>query len=268
MRLSVITPTLNSLKFIEDCIGNVAAQGDAVFEHIIVDGGSTDGTLERIERLCATHKNLRLIPGPDKGQSDAMNKGTAAARGDIIGVLNVDDYYEPGAIRAAMTILAAATLPTLVVGDCRVVDENGNEKYWNRPRDLRVETLLLGWPYGQFPCNPSAYFYHKRVHDLVGGYDVRDHYAMDFDFLLSCAEKVQTRYVASHWGNFRLIPGCKTYDDASGAQRIAAITARHKAKLSQRQLLRMMMIKTRFDLHIARKRVLERLRRQFGHGAD
>jgi len=259
MQLSVITPTLNSLKFIDDCVANVAAQGDAVFEHIIVDGGSTDGTLEQVTRLCARHEKLRLIPGPDKGQADAMNKATAAARGEIIGVLNVDDYYEPGAARAALAVLAQATEPTLVVGDCRVVDENAHEKYWNRPRDLRLETLLLGWPYGQFPCNPSAYFYHKAVHDIVGGYDVADHYAMDYDFLLACAALVQTRYVPTHWGNFRLMPGCKTFDDTAGAERVAAIAARHKARLSPLRRLNMKIIKFRSDLHNARKRMANQM---------
>ena len=253
MKISVITPTLNSERFIRRCVENVAAQGACVLEHLVVDGGSTDGTLRLVEELQAAHPALRLIRGPDRGQSDAMNKGTAAARGQVIGILNVDDAYEPTACAEALAQLETMRHPGMVVGDCRVVGELGEHRFWNRPTNLRLEALLLGWTYAQFPCNPSAYFYHRAVHDLAGGYDVDDHFSMDFDFILNCAHRVQMRYVPRHWGNFRLAPGCKTFDDDRGKQRVAALIAKHRARLGWPGLARMRLLKARIDFHRFRR---------------
>jgi glycosyltransferase involved in cell wall biosynthesis len=253
MRISIITPTLNSVAFVEACVKNVHGQGDLVFEHIIVDGGSTDGTIKSIEALRKSYPRIQLIPGPDRGQSDAMNKATQAARGDVIGILNVDDFYEPGAVASASAHLREMKTPGMVVGDCRVIDEHDALRFWNRPVDMRASALLLGWKYAPFPCNPSAYFYHRDVHFIVGGYDVNDHYAMDFDFILSCARKVETRYVPLHWGNFRLMPGCKTFDDDQGPRRIAEIIARHRQQMNPMQRLAVHVAKARIDFHRFRK---------------
>ena len=240
MKASIITPTMNSLNFIDACISNVARQGDAVCEHIIADGGSSDGKIERVIELARIHSHLKLLRGPDRGQSDVMNKATEIANGEVIGILNVDDFYEDGVIPAALKIMQAMSRPCIVVGKCRVLDENGATRYWNCPADLRLESLLLGWSYAPYPCNPSAYFYTKQVHTLVGGYDVEDHYAMDFDFILSCISVAEARYVDAHWGNFRLVPGCKTYEDTeTGPQRVREIIEKHRRRLPAAQRMRM-----------------------------
>jgi glycosyltransferase involved in cell wall biosynthesis len=248
-RVSVITPTFNGVGFIDACVSNVVEQGSEVLEHIIVDGGSTDGTIERVQALQRDNKFLRLIRGPDQGQSDAMNKGTQAARGAYIGILNVDDAYRAGAVGAAARKLESLPGAAVVVGDCRVIDETGKLNFWNRPNNLRPQALLLGWQYAQFPCNPSAYFYHREVHDLVGGYDVGDHFAMDFDFIIKCARKVPMKYVPEHWGDFRLAPGCKTYQDERGPQRVAAIIAQNMADLGPIGRAHVRLTKARVDFH-------------------
>jgi glycosyltransferase involved in cell wall biosynthesis len=91
--ISVITPCLNSVAFIERCVENVAAQGCAEVEHIVMDGGSTDGTVEMLRTLAARHSHLRWVSEKDAGQSAAMNKGVAMAGGALVGFLNADDYY-------------------------------------------------------------------------------------------------------------------------------------------------------------------------------
>ena len=227
LTLSVITPVRNAAGFIDACIDNVVSQGDVVLEHIIADGGSTDGTVERITHWMGRYPHIRFLPGPDRGQSDAMNKATALARGDVIGILNVDDFYQPGAAEEALRHLALLREPGMVCGDCRVLDANDQLVFLNRPANLDLNALLLGWKYTEHPCNPSAYFYHREVHYIAGEYDVDDHHAMDLDFLLSTIERVPTRYVPSHWGNFRLMPGGKTHDDDRTDERAKAVINRH-----------------------------------------
>lgn len=230
MRASIITPALNAASFIEGCISNVAAQGHAVLEHLIVDGGSQDGTVAQVEALIPHHPHLRLIGGPERGQSDALNKGTERSQGEVIGILNADDFYQPGVVARALALLDRVGAPDMVVANCLVRDAEDRPLQWNRPADLHIDTLLRGWRHAEVPQNPSAYFYRRHVHDLVGGYDVEDHYAMDLDFVLSCAARVSMLYVSEHWGNFRLIPGAKSVSDSKGAERRDAVYARHAAR--------------------------------------
>ncbi len=238
-KASIVTPTFNAASYIDACVRNVVEQGDVVVEHIIADGGSTDGTVERVRELMKTVPHLRFIPGPDRGQSDAMNKATAMATGDVVSVLNADDFYQPEAVARGVAVLATMKGPAMVVGDCEIIDLDGRRVHFNRPTDMRLESLLCDSYLLPFPANPSAYFYSRAVHDLVGGYDVDDHYAMDADFILKCLAKVEVRYVPGHWGNFRLIPGAKTHDDDSSAARLTALIERHKRLLTDAQRRRM-----------------------------
>ena len=252
MRASIITPTYNSVDWIAACVANVQAQGDAVCEHIVVDGGSTDGTVERIAQLLTKRPHLRFIPGPDRGQSDALNKGVAAASGEVIGVLNVDDTYQPDAVRRACQHLSTIRGPAFVVGICKIISPE--ETKWNRPKDLRLEALLLGYDYAQWPNNPAAYFYHRSVHEVIGSYDVEDHYTMDLDFIFRCASHVQMRYFNEYWGNFQLHVGCKTFDDTEGPIRQLAILKRFRGELGPRQKLRMVWIGAVRKLVVGAKR--------------
>ena len=261
MRAYIITPTFNAAPFIRACVENVAAQGDSVVEHIIADGGSTDGTVALVEELQRDHPHLRLLPGPDKGQSDAMNKATAIATGEVIGILNADDFYEPGAVAEAVALLSRQSTPAFVAGDCLIIDENGTMKSWNRPSDLRVENLLTHNASRPLPANPSAYFYHREVHDIVGGYDVDNHFAMDIDFVLGAAANVHMQYIARHWGNFRLIPGCKSFENKDGQDPVAPLLALHLAKVTPQRRRRYRIIK----IESAARRLLQDERDRWHH---
>lgn len=247
MRLTIITPVINGVRYISECVENVRSQGLADVEHLVIDGGSTDGTRELLAELAVSYPHLRYISEKDAGQSDAMNKGIRKAAGDIIGFLNVDDYYAPGALGEALAFLDQHPKVDFVVGNCRVIKEHLASVSINEPRDLRLENLLLGWEYGQFPVNPSAYFYRKRIHSIVGEYDIGEHYAMDLAFLLTCAAKVRMAHVSRLWGNFRMMPGTKTYEDAkAGTASVRAQKLRSLwiDRLSPRQRFKMHLIKT------------------------
>jgi glycosyltransferase involved in cell wall biosynthesis len=99
MDISIVTPVFNSVRWIDLCLQSVRhALKERNYEHIVVDGGSTDGTLEYLKQ----HKDIRLIPGPDKGMYDALNKGMATARGRILGHLNADEQYDRAGLAHAL----------------------------------------------------------------------------------------------------------------------------------------------------------------------
>ncbi len=213
--ISVITPVYNGKRFMELCIKNVIEQNCHDVEHIIVDGASTDGTVEIIKKYADKYKHIRWVSEKDKGQSDAMNKGIAMAKGEILGFLNVDDYYEPNVLCRVIGIFKILPEPSLLVGNCNTWDDNGNLRWLNKPSKLKFEELVVGdesrYP---FPVNPSAYFYHKSLHDKIGFYSIDEHFAMDLDFLLRAVRSAaEVRYVDEIWGNFRYIEGTKTFED-------------------------------------------------------
>jgi glycosyltransferase involved in cell wall biosynthesis len=232
-RLSVVTPILDGVAFVEGCVRNVAEQNCEQAEHVIVDGGSTDGTLALLDRLVETVPRLRVLVRPAMRQSSAMNTGVRASEGEIIGILNADDYYSPGTLNRALELFRSFTAPTLLVGNCTLWSE-GRELLVNRPSDLRLEAVLLGPRHCPFPFNPAAYFYHRELHEIVGYYDEDDDFAMDLDFLLRALASVHTEYRDELWGHVRVHAGAKTeIEKASGrnSRRLREVLNKHRRRL-------------------------------------
>lgn len=210
--LSVITPVYNGERFIEKCIKVVIDQNCSQLEHIIVDGGSTDKTVEIIKQYAEKYSHIRWISEKDRGQSDAMNKGVAMAKGKILDFLNVDDYYEPNVLNRVLQIFETLPEPSLLVGNCNVWNSENRVWYVNKPRRLKLTDLLLGPDVNPYPVNPSAYFYHASLHEKIGPYDVDEHYMMDIHFLLKAVQVAHVKYVDETLGNYLMIPGTKTVD--------------------------------------------------------
>jgi glycosyltransferase involved in cell wall biosynthesis len=232
--ISIITPVYNSKRFIEFCIKNVIDQNCPAVEHIIIDGGSSDGTVEIIRQYAEKYPHIRWISEKDNGQSDAMNKGIAMARGEIIGILNVDDYYEPNVLCRIHKILKALPEPTLLVGNCNVWDNEGNLWFVSRPAKISLTNLLLERFMESFPMNPSAYFYHASLHRKIWGYKTDEHFGMDLDFILKAVQSANVKYINETWGNYRYLVGTKTYNaDKSGenSRRVKAIVKEHRKKM-------------------------------------
>lgn len=221
--ISVITPVYNGEKFIESCLQVVIEQNCPDIEHIIVDGGSKDRTVEIIKQYAEKYSHIRWISEKDKGQSDAMNKGIAMAKGQILSFLNVDDYYEPNALNRASEIFRTLPEPSFVVGNCNLWNDEGELFQINKPSKMQFNDLLLGWHINPFPANPSAYFYHTSLHQKIGLYDVEDHDAMDLHFLLKTVQVATVKYVDETWGNFRVIKGTKTYNSNQTGQTLERI---------------------------------------------
>ena len=234
IKLSIITPVFNGEKYVEQCLKNVVEQNCACLEHIIMDACSTDETLEIVRDYARRYPHIRLITEKDKGQSDAMNKGVTLAKGSIIGFLNVDDYYEPGVLNRVVARFVSLAEPSLLVGNCRVLDAHDNLLFMNRPAKLRLQDIVLAPYINPWPINPAAYFYHKSLHDKAGLYDIEENYALDLDFLLRALQVAQVTYVDETWGNFRFIEGTKTFNDTqvgANVQRFQAVLDSYRKDL-------------------------------------
>ena len=264
-KISVITPAYNGIRFIESCIENVIAQECPAVEHIIVDGGSTDGTVDVIRRYAEKFPHIRWVSEKDRGQSDALNKCIAMATGDILSSLNVDDYYEAGALNFVLGKFATLPEPSLLVGNCTVWDDDGKVMWVNKPKCLEVKKLLVAnEKYYPFPVNPSAYFYHKSLHDIIGLYDPELHYEMDLDFVLKAIKNSHAEYVDVALGNFRFIRGTKTFEDfknGNGMARYGAFIAENRKLLSPADRLMVLLEVFAWKLSDFQDRVMGRFKR-------
>ncbi len=217
-RISVITPVYNGAKYIEACLQVVIAQNCSQIEHIIMDGNSQDCTVDIVKKYAEKYSRIRLISAPDQGQSDAMNKGITLAKGDIIAILNVDDYYEANVLNRVLELFTDLPKPSLLVGNCHVWDEKGKLKYINKPDKLCLTDLLKGFKINPHPVNPAAYFYHKCLHEEIGDYDLEEDYIMDLDFLFKAVQVANIKYVDETWGNYRVLEGTKSLNDYRGGE--------------------------------------------------
>jgi glycosyltransferase involved in cell wall biosynthesis len=234
--ISIITPVYNGDRFIENCIKNVISQNCQDVEHIIVDGGSTDRTIDIIKQYAEQYPHIRWLSEKDKGQSDAMNKGITMAKGEIISFLNADDYYEPNVLNRALAIFADLPIPSLLVGNCNVWDGKDNLIKVYKPCNFSLQSILeQGLNEHTFPTNPSAYFYHTCLHKQVGLYNVDEHYAMDLDFLLRAVQVGTVKYVDETWGNWMKVEGTKTVtlwqNRQQGAKVVNTILKTYRQKL-------------------------------------
>jgi len=176
MKISVVTVSFDAERTIGKTIESVAAQDWPDFEHIIVDGGSGDGTAALVESL--GHDRLRFVSGPDDGIYDAMNKGLRLASGDYVGFLNADDFLAaPDAIRVVAG--EAALGADCIMGDTCLVDAEGRPtRYIYSARGFRRWWLTIG----AMPPHPSFYARRGLLLD-AGGFDTRFAVAADFDLI-------------------------------------------------------------------------------------
>jgi glycosyltransferase involved in cell wall biosynthesis len=231
--VSVITPVFNGARYVQACLDNVLGQQVPGIEHIVVDGGSTDGTIELVRAFAREHPHVQLRVNPGQRQSDAMNEGTQVARGEFIAILNADDFFEPGALRSALAHAATLRAPGLVVGDCALRDDTLRIVKVFRPiRRLSVRALLCGYMH---PINPSSYLYHRALHDAIGGYRADLDYTMDVDFIYrALGAAAEVRRVDEHWGNMVEHAASKTVQDRNAgrmAARLDELQAEYLARM-------------------------------------
>ncbi|MEW6235882.1 MAG: glycosyltransferase family 2 protein [Candidatus Omnitrophota bacterium] len=190
--LSIVTPCLNRARFIEEAIQSAVEQDYPRVEHIIVDGGSTDGTLDILKK----YPHLRVISEPDKNLYDALNKGVRAAQGEIVGHLNSDDVYEKNIFAFVAESFVNNPAAEALYGAAAIFDDGDPERRSimafreERYRELSFWNLLFG------AMNINARFFRKSVYDRLGLYDIRYAIAADRDFLLRVS-LANIRYLSS-----------------------------------------------------------------------
>lgn len=177
MTFSIITITFNSREYLEETIKSVLSQDFADFEYLLIDGGSTDGTLEIIKRHADADSRIKWSSEPDEGISDAFNKGIRMAQGEIIGILNSDDKYAPGALHALAAAFASDPTCDVVHGDMlRFQGVTPLFRLRSAPVDERV--------WHDMPVNHPATFVRLTAYERVGLFDTRLKVAMDYELVL------------------------------------------------------------------------------------
>lgn len=209
--ITVVTPVRNARAYIAGCIENVRAQGFDSYEHIVMDAMSDDGTSEVVAAAAAGDPRIVHVRAPDGGQSDAMNKAIARARGPVLTFLNADDFFEPDVLPFVAERFRSLPPDSMLVGDCHQRNADDEITRTTRPTCFDAAKLVCGAKYFQHPVNPSSYFYHRSLHDRCGLYRTDEHYALDVDFLLRAFQVANVVKVDRVLGNFRFIPGTKSH---------------------------------------------------------
>lgn len=223
--LTLVTPSFNQQKYIQATIDSVLSQDYPHLEYIVMDGASTDGT---VDLLKACGDRVKWVSEKDAGQTDAIARGFALGTGQILGWLNSDDTLEPGAITRAMDYLAAHPEVDLVYGDAAFINEQGrfiapcaHVEPFDRHRLLH---------YSDFIVQPAAFFRRSAL-DRAGGLDISLHWAMDYDLWLKLSAVGKAVYLPGRLANYRWLGDNKTASGGSGRlEEVLGVARRHGAR--------------------------------------
>ena len=184
MKISIITVVRNNAKTIKDAIESVLCQTYEDIEYIVVDGASTDGTVDIIKSY--GNKISKLISEPDKGLYDAMNKGIKLAKGDVVGILNSDDFYKSNDVLETVANEFLKNDIDCVYGDLEYVSANDTSKvirYW-KSKEFKEGLFQRGW----HPAHPT-FFVKRKFYEKYGVFDLNFKIASDYELMLRFIEK-------------------------------------------------------------------------------
>ena len=246
--VSIVTPSFNQRRYLEATLRSVLEQDYPNIEYIVVDGGSTDGSLELIKRYA--DRLAWWVSEKDRGQTDAINKGFVHAHGEILAWLNSDDTYEPGALRAAVEFLQTHPQVGMVYGDTHYIDENG--RILGKFPAAQTDYKKLRQGYVHIPQQSS--FWRASLWERVGPLDPSFYFAMDYDLWVRLSRISPLQYRPGFWANFRLHSDSKTVDADSrcwpemlkvhyreGGSWFSVIQAKYYLRKAARPLMRLRM---------------------------
>ena len=208
--VSIITPSFNQAQFLEATIQSVLEQDYPRIEYIIVDGGSTDGSVDVIKKY--EDKLVWWVSEKDKGQTDAINKGFAHAKGQILAWINSDDTYNPRAVGQAVKYLFENPEVAMVYADCNFINEAG--QVIGKFNSAQTDYHRLREGYVHIP--QQTMFFRAKYWQELGPLDPSFFFAMDYDLWTRIASKAPIKYLAGQtWANFRIhnLGKTSTHDD-------------------------------------------------------
>jgi glycosyltransferase involved in cell wall biosynthesis len=227
MKVSVVVPSLNQGPFLGDALESLINQRDITrneLEIIIMDGGSTDCTVDLLHKYRDAPHVAKIVSGPDGGQADALCRGFAAATGEILGWLCADDMLELSAIRESIDAFETRRNARFIYGDATFIDIDGRRRWAKR----EIPFSWYIWLYtSNFITQPAAFWHRSLYHD-VGGLDRRFHLAMDGDLFARFAQLTRPLHVRREWAKVRWYSAQKTQRlEAKGDAETKAIRARY-----------------------------------------
>ena len=206
--VSIITPSLNQGRFIEDTICSVLSQDYPQMEYIVIDGGSTDDTLEILRKY---DKRLQWISEPDLGQGDAVNKGFSMARGEILGWLNSDDTYTPRAVSTIVQYFLQSPETVMVYGDAHFIDSHGHVTGEYPSERFRMKGLAKRC----FLSQPAV-FIRAEVFRKVGPFNTRLQTCMDYEYWIRIGKSYPETAIAYLKGTF--LANSRSYSENKSAR--------------------------------------------------
>lgn len=229
--ISIVMPSFEQKRFLETAVRSVLEQGGVNVELLVLDPGSTDGSRELLLNLQEEFgPRLVLFFEPDQGQSDAINKGMAKARGPILGWLNSDDRLRPGSLRRVVQEFSGSGA-TWLYGQTINIDHLGN------PRD-QLLTSYKNWRGRKFSFTrlltenfipQMSVFWTRELWDKIGGLNLSKHLDMDYDLWLRFASCQDPVVLSQPLADFRVHPGAKGSQQTGQQLQNAYLTARQHA---------------------------------------
>jgi GT2 family glycosyltransferase len=207
-KVTIVTPSYNQAGFLEQTLQSVLSQGYPNLEYIVVDGGSTDGSVEIIAN-CAD-RLAWWVSEKDRGQADGINKGLARATGEIVAWLNSDDLYQPGAIAGAVAAFEAAPESGMVFSDVLAIDGAGKPINLMRYGDWGLDDLMTFHIIGQ-----PGVFIRRSALEQAGFLDLEYHYLLDHHLWLRLAQHAPIRHVPAVWAAGRFHAEAKNVAQAA-----------------------------------------------------
>ena len=204
-KISIVTVSYNQVEFIEDNIRSVINQNYPNIEHIIIDAGSTDGTIEILKKY---DKYINWISEPDNGQSDGLNKGFKKATGDIIGWINSDDNLSSDSLHTIADFFQKNPDEIAVIGDQVIIDEKSKQLKVIKSHSYTFD-YLLNHARG---ITQNSTFFKREIFKKIGYIDESLHYAMDRDLFIRIASIKDMPYISKILAEFRMQPNAKTAD--------------------------------------------------------